>query len=148
MRAAIVAEALSWTGTPYAHHGRIKGLACDCAQLPAAVFEAVGIIPHVELQYSPQWMMHRDEELYLDEIRRWAREIDPETVKPGDLVVWKFGRTFSHSAIVIEAPLVIHSAVRGSAVFQMNMDQDSDYRSPRPRKAFSVFEANGQLVRR
>jgi cell wall-associated NlpC family hydrolase len=93
-------------------------------------------------------MNHHDEELYLAEIRNWAREIPFDELKPGDLVVWKFGRTFSHSAIVVDPPIVIHSAVRGSAVFRMNMEQDEDYREgARPRLAFSVFNPDGSLYR-
>lgn len=151
LREAIVAEALSWERTPYHQHARIKGVGVDCAQLPAAVFgpEGADIIPDVRPTYSGQWMNHRDEELYLREIMQWAREIDPADVRPGDLVVWKFGRTFSHSAIVVDPPIVVHAALRGGCVFRMNMDQDEDYRPERrPRRAFSVFAPDGSLVGR
>lgn len=145
LRAAIVAEAISWERTPYHHHARLKGVGVDCAQLPAAVFEAVGAIPHLEPEYSEQWMIHRDEELYLAEIRRWARDIEVADARPGDLIVWKFGRTYSHSAIVIEPPLVIHAVVKGGAVIRADIERDEDLRD-RPRLAFSVFDEAGQLI--
>jgi cell wall-associated NlpC family hydrolase len=142
IRAAIVAEAISWEGTPYHSHARIKGAGVDCAQLPAAVYSAAGCMPIVHPVYSEQWMMHRDDEIYLSEIRRFAREIAIEAIQPGDLVVWKFGRTYSHSAIVIDPPLVIHAVLKGRAVIRADIDGDEDLRS-RPRMAFSVFNEAG-----
>lgn len=152
LRAAIIAEALSWEGTPYLDGARIKRVGADCVQLPCAVFGpgGVGIIPGIKPAYSAQHMLHCDdgEEFYLAEIRRWAREIDVSEVKPGDLVAWRFGRVYSHSAIVIAPPMVIHAAIKGGCVFQMNMDQDADYQpARRPRKAFSVFNQDGSLFR-
>jgi cell wall-associated NlpC family hydrolase len=147
-RAAIVAEALEWERTPYHHHARIKGIGVDCAQLPAAVYEAAGAIPHLEPNYSAQWMMHRDEELYLEEIRRYAREIPLEAIQPADLIIWKFGRTYSHSAIVIDPPIVLHAVVKGGAVIRADIELDEDLKSlaTNPRLAFSIFDPDGQLL--
>lgn len=145
IRAAIVAEALSWERTPYISHARLKGVGVDCAQLPAAVFEAAGAIPHLEPSYSAQWMLHRDEELYLAEIRRFAREIDIGDIRPADLIVWRFGRTYSHSAIVIEPPIVLHAVLKGSAVIRADIGRDEDLKT-RPRLAFSVFDESGELL--
>lgn len=137
-RAAIVAEALSWLSTPYHNHGRVKGVGVDCAQLPAAVYEACGLIPHLEPEYSAQWMLHRDEELYLAWVRPYAREITREEVQPGDLAMWKFGRTYSHSAIVIDPPTIIHAVRRCHSVVLGNMDHDADL-AGRPVLYFSLF---------
>jgi cell wall-associated NlpC family hydrolase len=133
-----VAEALSWLSTPYHHQARIKGAGVDCAQMPADVFEKAGLIPHIEPEYSPQWMLHRDEEKYLEWVRPFAREITRAELLPGDLVMWKFGRTYSHSAIVIEAPIVIHAMQRSNAVVLGDMDLDADLIS-RPALYFSLF---------
>jgi cell wall-associated NlpC family hydrolase len=147
IRAAVLREAISWEGTPYHHHARLKGVGVDCAQLPAAVYEAAGAIPHLEPQYSSQWMLHRDEELYLEEIRRFAREIPFEAAKPADLIVWKFGRTYSHSAIILDPPICIHAVIKGGAVIRADYERDEDLRS-RPRLAFSIFAPNGELFYR
>ncbi len=32
-------------------------------------------------------------------------------VEPGDIVLWKFGRCFSHGAIIVEWPTIIHAYV-------------------------------------
>jgi cell wall-associated NlpC family hydrolase len=117
MRRRVVAEARSWLGTPYHHHGRVKGAGVDCAQILAAVFEAVEVVPHLELgNYSTQWHLHRGEETYLQNLeaagaRRLAPGLHPQ---PGDVGVWRFGRTYSHGGIVVEGgadPLVVHSYV-------------------------------------
>ena len=146
-RAAIVADAMSWEGTPYLPHARLKGVGTDCAMLPACVFEAVGCIPKVDPEYSQQWMLHRDEETYLAEIRKWAREIDEAEIQPGDLVVWKFGRTYSHSAIIIDPPIIIHAVIKAGAVVRADMNAEEDFKAgTRPRKFFSVFDEDGKLV--
>ena len=66
LRARVVAEALSWLGTPYAHRQRLKGVGVDCAQLPLAVYAAAGVLGTDEVgPYAAQWHLHRGEELYL-----------------------------------------------------------------------------------
>jgi len=66
LRARVAAEAMTWRGTSYHHHGRIKGVGVDCAQILAAVFEAVDLIPPTDLgAYAREWHLHHGEELYL-----------------------------------------------------------------------------------
>lgn len=138
-RAEVVAQAMRWLGTPYHHHARVLGAGVDCAQLPAAVFHDAGIIPEIHPEYASQWMKHRDEEAYLSWITDYAHEIPRETLGPGDLVVWKFGRTFSHSAIVVDVPTIIHAMARDRAVVLGDMERD-EYLTSRDSKFFSVFD--------
>lgn len=138
-REEVVKEALTWEGTPYHHHGRVKGVGVDCAQLPAAVYEAVGLIPHVNPKYSEQWMMSRDEELYLSYVFPHAREITRDQIRAGDFVIWRWGRTFSHGAIVIEPPMVLHAVISAGSVVRANMDEEEELRR-RPARFFTVFE--------
>jgi cell wall-associated NlpC family hydrolase len=145
LRAAICAEAMTWERTPYHGHARLKGVGVDCAQLPIAVYSAVGIIPAIQPEYSQQWMMHRDEEVYVAQILEFSREIDAATVQAGDLLVWKFGRTYSHSAIVLTPPLVIHAVMDANAVVQADYTGDELLRT-HARRAFSVFTPSGALV--
>lgn len=119
LRGAVIEEAETWLKTPYHHMGRIKGAGCDCLTLLAEVYHAVGVIPHIELEfYPPDWNLHRDAERYLAGVMRHAREINanfPEErlrlVRPGDVAVFKFGRCFAHGAIITEWPSLIHSWV-------------------------------------
>jgi len=137
-RADVVREALTWERTPYHHRARVKGVGVDCAQYPAAVYEFVGLIPHLDPEYSPQWMLHRDEEQYLGWVTRYAREIDRAQAEPGDFAIWKYGRCFSHGAIIIDLPEVIHAVIIGGGVTRANIDRDEELRS-RPVRFFTLF---------
>ena len=109
-RESVVAEALSWLGTPYHPHARIKGVGVDCAHILCAVYENAGIVQHVDPGYYDScWHLHRNEELYLQWIERYCEPV--EVVAPGDVVLYRFGRTYSHSAIVIDDDLVLHAYI-------------------------------------
>lgn len=111
-RAAVVAEVKTWLGTPYHHMGRIKGGGVDCATLIIEVYSAAGVIQNFETEYYPQdWMLHRDMERYMGtaEMRGAVEFAGPP--KPGDLLLVKFGRCFSHGAVVIDWPLCFHATV-------------------------------------
>lgn len=146
LRAVIIAEAIRWDLTPYHTHARLLGVGVDCAQLPAAVYEAADVIPHLEPEYSDQWMHHHDEELYLQEIKRWSREIPVKEALPADLLVWKFGRTFSHSGIIIEPGVIIHAWGRAGRVVRSDLATEEELKI-RPCKAFTVFAPDGKLLR-
>lgn len=113
-RAAIVREALSWLGTPYAHHGRLKGVGVDCLMLLAEVYERTGFAAHVEPGVYPHdWHLHRDEERYSQGLASYLRQLgEGEQPGLGDIGLFRFGRTFSHSGIVVEPgpqPQLIHA---------------------------------------
>ena len=126
-RAAVVAEARQWLRTPYHHMGRVKGAGVDCATLLAEVYARAGVVPTVAIPfYPPDWHLHRDAERYLGFVLEHACEIPPPSLTlplegggkgggeasaplPADIALWRFGRCFSHGAIVIEWPLVIHA---------------------------------------
>ena len=136
-REGIVAEALSWLGTPYAHRQRLKGVGVDCAQLPFAVYRACGLLGEGELDpYPAQGHLHRGEELYVDEVvRLGGREV--ASARPGDLLLWRYGRTFSHGGLVLEGGRVIH-ARRGRGVVVDDIARDEELRS-RPVRTFALL---------
>jgi cell wall-associated NlpC family hydrolase len=108
LRQAIIDEAATWLRTPYHHMAAIKGAGVDCAQILIEVYSAVGLTdkPNVG-NYSPDWMLHRSEEVYLSKLKEYCIEV--EAPKMGDIVMFKFGRCFSHSGIVTEWPRLIHA---------------------------------------
>jgi cell wall-associated NlpC family hydrolase len=115
-RAAVVAEAQEWIGTPFHHHARVKGAGVDCLHLLAEVYERCGLIGHVEPEhYPPDWHLHRDAERFLDGLMRHGREIGgpPES---GDIALFRFGRVFSHGAIVVAWPRLVHANFAAGAV--------------------------------
>ncbi len=121
-REAIVAEARSWLGTPYHHRGRVKGEGCDCAQLVAVSYAAAGVIPYVEPSIYPKdWHLHRSEERYIGEVEKFLVRVDDDErsiidrpsdfqAQSGDVLMFRLGRVFSHSAIVTEWPFIIHAS--------------------------------------
>ncbi len=147
-RALVVGEAESWIGTPYHHMGRIKGAGVDCLTLLAEVYEAAGIIPHIELEfYPPDWNLHRDAERYLAGVMQHAVEFAPledrsseglliKDPDPGDVAVFKFGRCYAHGTIVTKWPLLIHSWVNGGV---MRGDAMQPMLAGRPVRFFDPF---------
>ncbi len=112
-RADVVRAAKDWMGTPYHHQARVKGAGVDCAMFPLAVYQECGILPadFQPPEYSMQWHLHQSEEMYLNTIEPFVREIGERDPQPADFVIFKFGRAFSHGAIVVAWPLLIHSYI-------------------------------------
>jgi cell wall-associated NlpC family hydrolase len=112
-RQKVVDAAYAWLRTPYHHQAQVKGGGADCAMFPLAVYQECGFIPegYHAPAYSSQWHLHRSEELYIAEVEKLAVEKSPCEIQPADFVIFKFGRTFSHGAIVVKWPLVIHSYI-------------------------------------
>ncbi len=111
-RAAVVAEAHTWLNTPYRDCAMVKGAGVDCAYLLKAVFEKTGLESPIPVEpYSPQWYLHRNDELYLTKVLERAREITEAEAQPADVVLYKFGRCFAHGAIIVGAgfPEIIHA---------------------------------------
>lgn len=107
-RARIVAEAMRWYRTPYRHCADIIGIGVDCAMMLVRVFQACGFAPDYDPRpYSPDWFLHRDEERYLAGMEKYSRRVDVGL--PGDIAVYRFGRTASHGAIIVDDELMIHA---------------------------------------
>ena len=115
-RQHVVDEALTWVGTPYVAGGDVKGGGVDCGMILVRVFVDLGLVePFDPRPYPAQWHMHQVEEKYLGWIEKFAREItDGSTPKPGDIIMFRFGKTFSHGAIVIDYPTLIHAVPHGT----------------------------------
>lgn len=117
MRAKVVQEALSWKDTPYVPRGMVKGPngGVDCLTFLAQVYERAGVIDPLPIpHYAHDYFMHDDAEFYLlgkgdtRGVLYFCKEIF-EDPKPADIVLWKFGLSFSHAAIVIKWPTIIHA---------------------------------------
>lgn len=111
-RAAVVAEARSWLGTPYHVGAKIKGVGVDCAQLLVAVYESLGLIDAVQLApYDTQWFLHRTEEVFLAGVAGYCHRVGGllAAVEPGDILLYRYGRAVSHGAIAVGDGLVVHA---------------------------------------
>jgi cell wall-associated NlpC family hydrolase len=110
-RAAVIAEARSWLGTPFRMGQASKGYGVDCGLFLAACYRAAGIDVPIEFGlFRHDWHLHTKEERYLEAVERYTRPV--ETPESGDLVLVRTHKNapFSHGGIVLEWPLVIHAA--------------------------------------
>lgn len=107
-RQAIVDEAMTWLRTPWMHAARVRGAGVDCGQLIIATYIGAGLVPHFETgPYPHDWMLHQEGERYLGWVEQYLDPVD--TPQPGDVAAWRFGRCFSHGAIVVDWPFIIHA---------------------------------------
>jgi NlpC/P60 family putative phage cell wall peptidase len=108
-RAAVVAEALSWLGTPFHDRAGVKGAGVDCLHLLVRVYAAVGLIENFDPPvYSPQWFQHREEPLFLQGLQRYAHRV--EMAHEGDIAMFNFGRHAAHGAIILDHYTMIHAS--------------------------------------
>jgi len=120
-RAAIVAEARDWIGTPYRHQASLKGVGCDCLGLVRGVWRAcVGEEPETPPPYAPDWAEARGEEALATAALRHLVPVALSGFKPGDVLLfrWRDGFVAKHVAIVASARTMIH-AHDGAAVCEI-----------------------------
>lgn len=117
-RECIIRVAESFIGTPFHLNSERLGVGIDCGRFPHAVYSQVGIVvPDLPSHWPRDFMCNAmaDSEPYLAIIRQAFNEV--VSAQPGDLAVFKplRSRCFSHAAIVVEWPIVIHARGVGSA---------------------------------
>lgn len=125
-RAAVVAEALSWVGTPWHHQSRVKGAGTDCGNLVIAAYSGAGMIEAFDPPpYPRDWHVHRDDEWFLRFVPTFARQIEEAVAGPGDLILFKIGRVYSHAAIIVDWPQGIHASIQAQMVTLCDLDRDA-----------------------
>ena len=132
IRAEIVAEAVSWIGTPYHHHARIKGVGVDCAQLLLEVYTNTGVIPEVHfVDYARDWHLHHSDELYAGWLDTYGHEITAAEAMPGDAVLFRFGRCFSHGGVIGYDGQIIHAYIGRGVITSTIHEEPLDGRPAR-----------------
>lgn len=140
-RVAVIKEAKTWLKTPFHHEGRLKHVGVDCGQLEAMVFPAV--MPRLgEIRppfYRFQHHLNSQSEDYIAQLEKYATEIPESKAQPGDIVIYKFGRTFSHAGIIVDPwPGLIINAVSGFGVIYTHGTTDG-FIAGRPRRFFNPW---------
>jgi cell wall-associated NlpC family hydrolase len=139
-RAAVVAEARSWISTPYHNCADIKGVGVDCGMLLVRVFVDAGLCPPFDPRpYPIDWHLHRSEERYLGFIfDRGAEVAEPQ---PGDVMVLRYGRCYSHGGIVTRsAPVtIVHAFHPARRVLEEPVVQNGVLNDPARKPRFFSF---------
>lgn len=118
-RQAVLAEAMTWLGTPWHHAARVRGAGVDCAQFLIAVFTTVGLVPDIMPGIYPiDWHMHRNEPRFLHHLTKYTHPV--EQPRPADIAMFRFGRHAAHGAIIIEWPTIIHAYLHEGGVVLAN----------------------------
>jgi hypothetical protein len=124
-RARIVAEARKWIGTPYHSCADVPGIGVDCGMLLVRVFVDLGLCrPFDPRPYPDDWHLHRSEERYLGFIFEHCTEVRSPML--GDVMVFRYGRTYSHGAIVTQImPLaIVHAFQPAGVVFEETVENN------------------------
>jgi NlpC/P60 family putative phage cell wall peptidase len=87
-RAAGVAEARGWIGTPYVHQASVRGAGADCLGLVRGVWRAVrGEEPETPPPYTPDWGESGGREVLMAAALRWLVPVDAP--QPGDVILFR-----------------------------------------------------------
>jgi NlpC/P60 family putative phage cell wall peptidase len=101
-----IAAARATVGTPFHHQGRQPGLGMDCIGVIVEAGKVFGVREPEVPRYSrqPNW------EEFIGSIERAGlREINPEDVRQGDVLVFKVGRNQPHVALLAADDRIIHA---------------------------------------
>ena len=104
--AAVVAETLSWVGTPYRHQASVKGVGCDCLGLVRGVWRALyGREPEAMPGYTPDWAEAGGSETLALAAARHMMRIALEDADEGDVLLfrWRDNVPAKHLGIIILA---------------------------------------------
>jgi len=124
-RAAFINEALSWVGTPFGDCCDVKGPngVVDCAMLLVRSAVDTGrLAPFDPRPYSPRHMLHRREQKFIGWLTQLGAHAVPEP-QVGDVVLWQFGRTFSHGAVLINSQEVVHAYGAAGCALVTRLDE-------------------------
>ena len=111
-RLSVIAEARLWCGARFSMNACVPRKIVDCGRLPAEVYRAVGIVvPEMPRHWPRDFMFGSlaDSEPYLSIVSQAFNEV--ESSEPGDLALFMplRSRCFSHAAIIVRWPEVIHA---------------------------------------
>ena len=113
-RAAIVAEARTWLGTPFSHQASLRGVGTDCVGLVFGVARSLGLPDAARFAASARYTGYSRQPDGRTLVSGCAEFLDPiplNTVQPGDILLLHFGHDPMHLSLVTETdPLrVIHA---------------------------------------
>ena len=132
-RDKVCAEAVTWAATPYHPNCAVKGVGCDCALGPLEIYR--NVFPELRAiqppKYVRDWHLHQGDEIYLNFIRDELKLPEVSNPAPGDFVLFRQGRLFSHGAVVLGWPRIMHAVVGGGFCYADVSQEPRLVRAPR-----------------
>lgn len=111
-RAAVVAEARTWLGTPFHHQASLKGVGCDCIGLIKGVGLALGILDYdpasPEAQPYLAYSRMPNPQMMRRALSTFFEPVAVADVLPGDFYYMAWIREPQHVALVTDTG-IIHS---------------------------------------
>lgn len=111
-RAAVIAAARGWVGTPYRHQAAVRGAGCDCLGLVRGVWvELYGTAAEEPPAYTQTWLGPVEGERLWAALGRHFREIPPLAARPGDVLLFRMRSRgpAKHAAIASAAGRMVHA---------------------------------------
>jgi NlpC/P60 family putative phage cell wall peptidase len=111
-RAAIIAEAGAWVGTPYRHQGSLCGVGCDCLGLLRGLWRAlIGPEPESPRAYSPDWAEAGGSEALMYAAQRHLVPLADCAYAEGDVLLFRFRKNVpaKHIGIATGPARMIHA---------------------------------------
>ncbi len=110
----------------------------DCGGLLYEVYGKFYPIKPFPTEYAMDWALHRTDELYLNWIQEYVQETG--SVSPAGIVVFRYGRCYSHGGILTEKRTVIHAwgFQQNGRVMESPLTFFNESRVFRPRRYFTV----------
>ena len=112
-RAAVVALARGWLGTPYHHQASLAGVGVDCVGLVRGIWRSLyGREAEALPGYSRDWGEADGNETLLAVARRHLTEVAVAEARPGDVLVFRYraGSIAKHTGILAGADAPWHGA--------------------------------------
>jgi len=105
----IIQEAKTWLDVPYVHRGTTKR-GCDCTGLVLGVLQNLGYKNYKLRKYPQDWNLHAmADDFIIEEIKKVSKRVPNSSAKPGDILVFCWGKCESHVGILLKSLLFIHS---------------------------------------
>ena len=134
--AELIAEIKSWKGTRWIHGQCVKGVGVDCVRFVCAIGRYAGWVPknYSVPVYEIDWALHNEVSMLESEIRKFADRIG-SPFRPGDILLFIYGKCASHAGIYIGDNKMVHS-YRGQGVVESSLSHyvKSFHSAWRPRK--------------
>jgi len=123
LRAAIVAEAEAWMGTPWVHQQAVREVGCDCVGLVVGVARACGLAI-ADCSLWRGYHKQPDGRTLVAHLGRNFERVAEAGALPGDVMLFRIGAAPQHLAILGPGEIMIHAYAPARRVVAHRLDTD------------------------